>query len=144
VLAAVRSLPIALLCLACGTNATGIETCRSIEQTRCEAAEACGLVDDVTACQRFARDHCLHGLATDEPSPGQLNACVSTLEAAGRCAKRNGKKSSPVECNADWTTEAETVCEMVSAPELAPRCGFLVPPEPEPTPKANDSDAGSG
>jgi hypothetical protein len=140
----VRRFALALACLSCGTDATGVETCRSIERARCEAAAACGLVQDVAACQRFARDHCLHGIITDEPSPNQVNACVGTLESLGRCAERNGRRSSPVECNDDWTTERGDVCDLVEEPELAPRCGFLVPPEPEPEPEPESEDADAG
>jgi hypothetical protein len=140
VLAPVRLLAIALLCLSCGTDAHGIETCRSIERARCEAAEACGLVEDIAGCQRFARDHCLHGLVTDDPGPNQVNACVGTLETLARCAKRNGRRSSPGECNADWINVTESVCELVIEPELAPRCSFLSPPDPEPEPESKDPD----
>lgn len=141
----VRLLAVALLCFSCGTDAKGIETCRSIESARCEAAQACGLVDDVAACQRYARDHCLHGLVGDEASPNQVNACVGAIETLGRCADRNGKRSAPVECRDDWTMTDVTVCELVLEPELAPRCGFLIPAEsePEPEPEASDPDGGS-
>jgi hypothetical protein len=125
----------------CGTDDVGIDTCRSIEFARCEAAEACGIVDDVEACRRFARDHCLHGIAVKPPSERQLASCVATLEALEECARDNGKRSSPAECTGggELGEEAETVCEIVREPELAQRCEFLVPPEPEPEPM---SDAG--
>jgi hypothetical protein len=100
------------------------------------------VVEDLASCQRFARDHCLHGLVTDDPGPNQVNACVKTIETLGKCAQRNGKKSAPSECDEDWTADDMTVCELVLEPELAPRCTFLVPPEPEPE-RESRKDAGS-
>lgn len=128
----------------CGTDAVGIETCRSVEFARCEAALSCGLIDDVDKCLRFSRDHCLHGLGVSAVSPTAVNRCVDDIEEAGQCAKRNGKKSSPSECAERLGNDAETVCELVLEPELAPRCRFLVPPEPEPEPEGEEpEDAGS-
>jgi hypothetical protein len=114
----------------------GVETCRSIEFARCEAAESCKLIEDADSCRRFARDHCLHGNATEKPSPTQVNRCTAAIEALGRCAKENGRKSSLLECPEAQNVgdEAENVCELVLEPELARRCQFLVPPEPEPEP----------
>lgn len=129
----------------CGTDAVGVETCRSIEFARCEAARACGLVEDVESCHRYARDHCLHGIAVEAPTDRQVNLCIATLEALEKCARKNGKRSSLAECTGggDLGTEAENVCELVVEPELAPRCQFLIPPEPEPEPAPEPApDAG--
>jgi hypothetical protein len=135
-----------LLLAGCGTDAVGVETCRSIEAARCDAAVQCGLIDDADACKRYSRDHCLHGIAGDAPGPTQVNRCVDTIEALGRCADQNGKKSSLLECKEDGSLgeQVDTVCELVLEPELAPRCQFLIPPEPEPEPEPEPaSDAGS-
>lgn len=134
-----------LLTVACGTDAVGIETCREIEYARCGAAVSCGLIEDVEACRRFARDHCLHGVGFDEDlSTVRVNRCVDMIELAGRCAEQN--KDDLLECreNGVLGTKAQSVCEIVQEPELAPDCEFLIPPEeePEPTP-APDEDAGS-
>jgi hypothetical protein len=127
------------LLLSCGTDAVGIETCRDIEVARCDAALSCGLIDDAATCKRFARDHCLHGVAVETPSATQVNSCISTIESLGRCAKRNGRNSSIAECEADGSRELgnrpEDVCELVLEPELARDCRFLTPPEPEPEPE---------
>jgi len=142
-LAAGVVLALAAVVAACGTDAVGVETCRTIEFARCDAARACGLVDDVEACRRFARDHCLHGLAADKPSPSQVNRCVATIEALGKCADENGKRSTPSECKGAGSVseDANDVCELVLEPELTQRCEFLVPPEPEPEPEPS-GDAG--
>jgi hypothetical protein len=132
--------------LSCGTDAVGVGTCRSIESARCEAAKSCGLIEDVDACQRFSRDHCLHGVGLEnDPGTNAVNRCITAIERAGRCAAAG--RDDPQECRGEgyFGTEAETVCEIVREPELAPSCRFLVPPveEPEPLPET-ESDAGSG
>src|SRR5882724_3002222 len=71
----------------CGTNAVGVDDCRSIEQARCHAGAPCGIIEDVDACDRYYRDHCLHGLATKPPAGASVSACVQVIEAAGRCAQ---------------------------------------------------------
>jgi hypothetical protein len=94
---------------ACGTDATGTDACRKIEQTRCrKAAAACpdlalrGAIG-LQECVQYARDRCLHGLAVADPGPPAVDACVSAIEQA-------------------------TSCEIVATPETAPPCAFLKPP----------------
>lgn len=122
-----RTLP-ALLLLQCGTDAVGVAQCRTIENARCVAAAQCGLVDDVEGCQRFAHDHCLHGLPLEE-EPGQdmSNQCAEALLRAGRCAERSGKRSEPRSCSQSWFSEsrATTICQLVEQPERATQCAFL-------------------
>ena len=71
----------------CGTDAVGVDDCRKIEDARCEAAAHCPgdlQVEDVDACKRYYRDHCLHGLAVDHtPGAPVVSHCVSAIEAAG-------------------------------------------------------------
>src|SRR5262245_50800694 len=70
----------------CGTDPVGVDDCRSIEQARCEAAKPCGLITDVSACQRFYRDECLHGLAvSSSPGSTEVEKCAAAVRAAGRC-----------------------------------------------------------
>lgn len=76
----------------CGTDAVGVETCRTIETTRCEQAPRCPGVDlnvplhrdspktDVEACIRFYRDACLHGLSTGDPGGPATQACVNAIK----------------------------------------------------------------
>jgi len=125
---------------ACGTDAVGVEDCRDIELARCEAGQACGIVDDVAACKRFYRDHCLHGLAlADEPSARAVQACVKSIETAGGCAKSAGPDTLVPDC-ANLTQAAtglEKACDVVSAPEEIFECEFLAPKaRPAPTPDA--------
>src|SRR4051812_12914617 len=129
----------------CGTNAVGVDDCRDIEQARCRAGKTCGIVDDVPACERFYRDHCLHGLATKPPAGASAAACVQVIEAAGRCAANgaDGPKTKLTECPDEEVTaphlDLETACEVVSHPERANECSFLTD-----TPDTNDGVAGQG
>jgi hypothetical protein len=94
---------------ACGTDATGTDACRKIEQARCrKAAAACpelglkGAVG-VEECVQYARDRCLHGLAVADPGPPIVDACVNAIEQAA-------------------------TCDIVASPETtAPACAFLTP-----------------
>jgi hypothetical protein len=134
----------------CGTDAVGVEDCRQIEQARCDAGAACGLVKDLDACKRFYRDHCLHGLAIeDSPGPTRVKACVTALTAAAECARINGPEAPIATCGDQigriGVTALASVCEVVSRPEQTEPCRFLVPDTPPPTFDAgsdsNDSDA---
>jgi hypothetical protein len=124
----------------CGTDAVGVEDCRQIEQARCDAGAACGLVNDVDACKRFYRDHCLHGLAIeDSPGPTRVKACVTALNAAAQCAREIARDAPIALCPADiGLTGVASPCEVVGRPEETEPCRFLVPDTPPPT-----FDAGS-
>jgi|SRR4051812_36044707 hypothetical protein len=134
-----------LVTASCGTSAVGVDDCRDIEQARCRAGASCldskghPLIDDVPACERYYRDHCLHGLLTKPPSRASVSACVEVIEGAGRCASAD-PDSALVDC-------AETVpapqrnltraCDVFAHPELATECAFL-------TDEPNDGAAGQG
>jgi hypothetical protein len=119
----------------CGTDAVGVDDCRDIEQARCRASAWCldangtPIVDDVDACERYYRDHCLHGLAVKPAAGASVATCVQVIEAAGRCAERD-PASTLTDCNA---TEAVTephpgfrlACDVVTHPERAAECSFL-------------------
>ena len=114
----------------CGTEAQGINDCREIEQTRCEAAKSCGLISDVPACQRFYRDQCLHGLPVSPPTSTQLKDCVTTIRAAGQCA--GGDPNVLLrDCDPAVTQGARvlTACGLVQQPEKSVECSFLTPGE---------------
>jgi hypothetical protein len=105
---AVAALTSVLGAPACGTDATGTDACRKIEQARCRKAAACpelglkGAVG-VEECVQYARDRCLHGLAVADPGPQIVDACVNAVEQA-------------------------TTCDVVAFPEAtAPACAFLTP-----------------
>lgn len=120
----------------CGTQAVGVEDCRAIEEARCRAAKPCGLVDDVAACERFYRDHCLHGLMS-EPGDGiRVDDCVHAIEAAGRCATQN-PESLLSECGEEPVPETQpgiaSACDFVANPQLARQCAFLTNTPPDPS-----------
>jgi hypothetical protein len=133
-----RSLPATLLSAvttfslvtasSCGTNAVGVDDCREIEQARCHAGDPCGLIEDVDACDRYYRDHCLHGLATKPPAGASVSACVQVIQAAGRCAEA-GADTALSKCE-EGVTDSQpglrTACDVVSHPERASECSFLL------------------
>ncbi len=131
----------------CGTDASGVSECREIEDARCTAAASCGF-PDVEQCQRYYRDHCLHGLAVDDVSAVQVDACIAEIDRAGRCA---AQQVAPESCSEPLSTTVVVaqVCDLVLRPELLNPCAFLVAaPEPEPAPPAPAAapaaDAGGG
>jgi hypothetical protein len=118
---------------ACGPDAVGVDACRQIEQARCEAAAACGTVSDVADCQRFYRDHCLHGLAA-ETAPGDpaVARCVEAIQQAGLCEKE--APDTPLDACPDGApatpfsgADVEVPCDIVERPELVQECAFLEP-----------------
>jgi hypothetical protein len=128
----------------CGTDAKAVDECRDIEQARCEAGKACGVVEDVDACKRFYRDHCLHGMVVDSPGQSSIDRCVATIEAAGVCAK-SAPDIALADCANAVTTASSgvmTACDVVLFPERTVECAFLAPDEPAPTPNT-DPDAGN-
>lgn len=120
----------------CGTNAVGIEDCRAIEQARCAAAAGCPApvrIDDVDACQRYYRDHCLHGLPLDEaPARSVVDGCVDAIEAAGACASRDPTLTidacdEPALALAPTVGSSPLVCDLIDQPEQLAACAFLEP-----------------
>ena len=127
----------------CGTDAVGVSECREIEDARCAAAASCGF-PDVEECQRFYRDHCLHGVAVEDVSAVQVDACVAELERAGRCA---AEQVAPDACSEPLRMEvaAAQVCDLVLQPEQLTACAFLAATAPaQPEPAAPAADAGGG
>jgi hypothetical protein len=110
----------------CGTAAIGVDDCRDIEQARCRAAKPCGLLTDVDSCERYYRDHCLHGLPAKLESGASAGACVEVIEAAGRCAETDATLA--LEDCADSIGTAKSgfkVCDVVVHPERVAECAFL-------------------
>jgi hypothetical protein len=123
----------------CGTDAVGVSECRDVERARCAAAVNCGY-PDVTECQRFYRDHCLHGVAVDSVNAVDVDNCVRQIENAGRCqAEHPG--SAPSACEVPIPTQGQvaSVCEVVLQPELASACAFLTPAPAPAAPPQNDA-----
>ena len=112
----------------CGTTPVALDGCRQIELARCQQAAACpGLgVGDEAACERFYRDQCLHGLATDQdPGAPAIGKCVAAIQKAGDCAA----KGTPGPCVLT-VYPAVAACDVIAHPELASDCAFLVPTAP--------------
>ncbi len=106
---------------ACGTDATGVEACREIENARCDRAVECQIplttpppaTDPTESCRRFYLDACLHGLqSAKDPNPAEKNGCVDAVKTG--------------------------TCETVRFPEKAPACAFLIPPDAPPPDAASD------
>lgn len=139
----------ALLSYGCGTDAVGIDACRTIEEARCDAAPACTGDDDtfgirteeqVENCKALYRDQCLHGLENagsddedgNEPSDGNINKCVKAIKATATC-KRNqdatlDDKSMEATCPevavvAGWGDK--TPCQTLNEVENLVDCGFV-------------------
>ena len=131
----------------CGTAAIGIDACRDVEYARCDAAQYCGVVDDVPACHRFYRDHCLHGLhdGVKEPTDEQVKACVDLIKQAGTCAKSD--PHTPLEdCRPRLAPRhgATEACDLVLAPEYADDCAWLGPRGPLPKHAGEGGQGGQG
>jgi hypothetical protein len=130
-----------LVTASCGTSAVGVDECRDIEQARCRADQPCGVITDVKACERYYRDHCLHGLATKPPGGGAVGACVAVIEAAGRCAAQDA--TTPLDECPETVTDVKrglkTACDVVAHPELATECAFLLD-----TPPPEEGEGGTG
>jgi len=119
----------------CGTEATGVDDCRDIEQARCIAGAACGIVADPSECRRFYRDHCLHGLPVKGAQRADVDQCVAAIQAAGECAKTEGGRTAELAaCSPQQASKGTLACEVVQYPERAYACSFLTgkpvsPPE---------------
>ena len=130
------------LAASCGTDAVGISECREVERARCAAAVSCGY-PDVEECQRFYRDHCLHGVALDSVDTVDVENCVTQIESAGTCAAAQ-PGSSPAACEVPIATQGEVanVCDVVLQPELATACAFLSPAH-EPAAETQKANGGT-
>ncbi|WP_394839609.1 hypothetical protein LVJ94_22240 [Pendulispora rubella] len=111
---------------ACGTEPTGVETCRRIEEERCRAAAACGNIDldvpkhngdsvgdKVEGCILWYHDACLHGLMNSEPDNRSVEVCIEAIKAGD--------------------------CNVVAHPEQSPACLWIVPPDRRPSLDAGDA-----
>lgn len=113
----------------CGTDAVGVDACQDIELSRCDAAAACGTIDDAAACRRFYHDQCLHGLPVPNPGQSAVTACVAMIERARVCAAEGGPEAELGECRESVSSAAAVtgVCELVATPEFGAECRFLDP-----------------
>lgn len=136
------------LAAGCGSDATGVDECRDIEEARCEAGKPCGLVEDVEACKRFYRDQCLHGLASGEkPGKPVVDECVAAIQRAGACRQAGHELLSECDTDPQLVTEGTSltkVCDVVKKPEKIIECDFLYKPVelPDAAPEATTDDGG--
>jgi len=120
--------------LACDTEAVGVDSCRKVEYSRCDAASRCpntfGAIDPA-ACRRFYRDHCLHGLPGPDPGVTKVTECVNMIADLGECAAR-GQDMTLADCSLTGTSvdpEILTACSLIAQPEKILTCApFLNPP----------------
>lgn len=127
-----------LAAASCGTDAKGVNDCRSIEKARCRAAANCGVISDVDACQRFYRDQCLHGLPIDPPGKVAVSECVAAIESAGECAKTGADDAGA--CSRSLTPES--ACDKIQHPERFAECSFLSSEPVEETGGSGNSGSG--
>jgi hypothetical protein len=115
-LAACLALMLSHATTACGTDAVGVQACRQVQGARCRQASSCGISleppyhtsgTDVDACIRYYDDVCLHGLASSDPGPARVNACVDAINNA---------------------PTMDGGCAVVNNPEQVGECSWLVPP----------------
>ena len=127
----------------CGSDPVAVEGCRKIEEARCEASVSCApfTVKDVTACKRFYRDQCLHGMAVGaDPGEPVIDTCVATIKAAGACAA-----SADPACVVPVTVPVSgSACDIIQHPERAVDCSFLAPSAPVSTAPTLPGTAGAG
>jgi hypothetical protein len=130
----------------CGSSGVGVNECRTIEEARCAAAAHCDVGLDTASktvqCTRFSKDNCLHGLPGDVPHPSTMDACVTAINVAGNCARRQGGDTLASDCLAlegSFASQKTTVCDIIDAPEASSECGFLT----ETPIKEQPKDAGS-
>ena len=126
-LLALAGLGVAVTGAGCGSNAQGIDACKSIEQARCQQIPNCPDVSvsppiwyttgsAVDACNRYYDTACGHGLSIgSNPSTSDVNACVAAINANG--------------------------CGVVASPQSDPACAWLVPPADEDAGEAGDAAA---
>ena len=106
---------------ACGSSATGVAACKSIEEARCRQVPNCPNVEvspplwyttgsAVDACIRYYDTACLHGLSIGtDPGSANVSSCVAAINNS---------------------------CATVATPQDDPSCAWLIPPAEE--------DAGDG
>ena len=116
----------------CGTSAVGVDDCRDIEQARCRASASCfdadgvPLIQDAPACERYYRDHCLHGFAVKPPAGADVSGCIQLIQKAGRCAQEDpDSELSCTETSSAAKSGFSKACDVVTHPERADECAFL-------------------
>src|SRR5271170_5743346 len=82
---------LAVVVAGCGSSATGVDACKSIEEARCNRLPDCPQVtvsppiwyttgSAVDACNRYYQTACAHGLSIgSNPPTAEVNACVAAI-----------------------------------------------------------------
>jgi hypothetical protein len=120
---------------ACATGAIGVRECREVETLRCQAAAECEIVPDVPACERYVRDHCLHGIeGPTVPTRTEHDACLALISDAQKCAVDDPELAAQ-DCDqfdkdaltrvSSSVPPARSVCDVISRPWDFEPCGFL-------------------
>lgn len=142
----------------CGTDAVGVEACRSIEQVRCEVAPVCesspdrlGVPEDrVENCILYYRDACRVGLENTEATEvdqAQIDACVASIQALGACQRAGGLAAGScdgVELVAD-ADPLSSPCAVLKTPEKLRSCAFIqLPPKESGATSSGAGGSGGG
>jgi hypothetical protein len=122
--------------VACGSSATGVSACKSIEEARCSRLPSCPNIQispplwftsgtAAEACIRYYDTACFHGLEIGtDPGSTNVDACVSAIQHHG--------------------------CAVVASPQVDPSCAWLIPPadvdagQDSGADAASDADANEG
>ncbi len=126
---ALFALVAAVVLAACGTDASGVEACRQIEEARCRQGPNCGIdmskpvhrdspKTDIDACIRWYDDACMHGMMVADPGGPQTQACVAAINTGD--------------------------CPTVLHPESNAACAWLLPPNTPASDAAADGPTDAG
>ena len=113
----VLALAAAVVLGACSGGPSSVDACRQIESARCVRAATQNCIDlsfplhagnaesdNITACQLYYQDACLHGLETPvAPAAASVSLCVKAINVG--------------------------TCEVVLTPQSSPACAWLIPPD---------------
>lgn len=128
----------ALVAPGCSTGAVGIDACRAIESTRCDAAPLCedsdpsfGIAteEQVSNCKVFYNDACLVGLENvdEEPTQDTVDDCVAAVTKTGACKTAGAKTMAECEDGPTMVGGSEELapCEVLASPESLKDCAFV-------------------
>lgn len=124
----------ALLSAGCGPTAVGVESCRKIEDARCDAAASCTMSSEQIAdCKLFYQDQCLHGIenTAHRPTEAEVSACIASVKATGACAA-GGVKTMSACADAPVLDEAKGTapCDVIlTSAHLLAACAFADAPD---------------
>lgn len=134
----------ALAAPGCSTGAVGVDACRAIESSRCDAAPACedgdpsfGIVteEQIENCKVFYNDACLVGLENvdEEPTQDTVDDCVAAVVKVGACQTAKAATMAECEDGPEVVAGAEELnpCEVLAKPENLKDCAFVAADDEE-------------